>query len=92
METFKAEYAALEGLSLGSIILGDTNVHNKRWLTHANHNNIEGTELQKACNDIGLQQKMKKPTREDHLLDFVLTNVPGAKTKIYNKYLITSSS
>ena len=29
-----------------------------------------------------LQQKVTKPTREDHLLDLVLTNVPGVRTKI----------
>ena len=80
--TFKAEYVALESLSLGSIILGDLNVHNKHWLTHSSHNSTEGAELQNACNDIGLQQKVTKQTREDHLLDLVLTNVPGVRTKI----------
>ena len=60
--TCKAEYAALEGLSLGSIILGDLNVHHKHWLIHSSHNNIEGTELQIACDDIGLQQEVAKRT------------------------------
>ena len=40
------------------------------------------TELQNACNDIGLQQKVTKPTKDNHLLDLVLTKVPGVRTRI----------
>ena len=79
--TCKEEYAALEGLSLGNIILADLNVHDKRLLTHSSHNSIEGIELRTDCNDIGLQQKVTKPTSEDHRLDLVLTKVPGVRSK-----------
>ena len=80
--TFKAEYSALEGMSLGSIVLGDMNVHTREWLQHSSYTSAEGRALQDACDDIGLQQKVTKPTREDHLLDLVLTNMPGVRTSV----------
>ena len=80
--TFKTEYAALETTSLGSIVLGDVNVHNKRWLKHSANNSPEGVALQTACDELGLSQKVSKPTRGDNLLDVVLTNIPGAKAKV----------
>ena len=82
VSTFKAEYSALENMSLGSIILGDLNAHNRQWLKHSSHNSTEGRALQDACDDIGLRQIVTKPTREDHLLDLVLTNIPGVRTKV----------
>ena len=80
--TFKSEYSALENTCLGSIILGDLNVHNRQWLKHSSHNSAEGRALQDACDDIGLRQIVTKPTREDHLLDLVLTNISGARTNV----------
>ena len=79
---FKAEYSALENTSLGSIILGDLNVHNREWPKHSNHNSTEGRALQDACDDIGLRQIVTKPTRDDHLLDLVLTNVSCVRTSV----------
>ncbi len=79
--TLKTEFAALEGMSLGSIVLGDINVHNRQWLKHSSHNSAEGIALRDACGNMGLQQKVTKPTREEHLLDLVLTNLPGAKAQ-----------
>ena len=38
--------------------------------------------MHNVCNDIGLQQKVTKPKKEDHLLDVLLTNVPRVKTTI----------
>ena len=32
IDAFKTELNSLEGISLGTIVLGDINVHNKRWL------------------------------------------------------------
>ena len=41
IDTFNAELNALEGMSLGTIVLGDLNVHNQRWLLHSNETNTE---------------------------------------------------
>ena len=82
IDTFKTELDALEGLSLGTIVLGDLNVHNKRWLRHASANTTEGAALKQACDEAGLTQKVRKPTRNEHLLDLVLTNITGTTTKV----------
>ena len=82
IDTFKTELDALEGLSLGTIVLGDLNVHNKRWLRHSSANTTEGAALKQACDEAGLTQKVRKPTRNEHLLDLVLTNIPGTTTKV----------
>ena len=69
-------------MSIGSITLGDLNVHNKRWLHHSSHDSAEGKAMRDACDDLGLQQKVRQPTREGHLLDLVLTDVPGVVARI----------
>ena len=80
--TFKVEFSALENTSLCIIILGDLNAHNRQWLKYSSHNSTEGRALQDACEDIGLRQIVPKPSRDDHLLDFVLANVSGVRTSV----------
>ena len=82
IDTFKTELNALEGISLGTIVMGDLNVHNARWLTHSSANSVEGTALKAACDEAGLKQIVKTPTREGHLLDLVLTNIPGTRASV----------
>ena len=82
INTFKTKLHALEGISLGTIVLGDTNVHNTLWLRHSIANSVEGTALKAACDEAGLKQLVRTPTREGHLLDLVLTNIPGARASV----------
>ena len=82
IETFKTELNSLEGISMGTIVLGDLNVHNERWLQHSNSNSAEGTAMKAACDEVGLKQIVRAPTREEHLLDLVLTNIPGATATV----------
>ena len=63
-------------------MLGDLNVHNKLWLRHSSGNTVEGTALKQVCDEAGLTQKVTKPTRDEHLLDLVLTDIPGTTTKV----------
>ena len=63
IDTFKTELDALEGLSLGTILLRNYNVYNKRWLLQLNANTTAGAALKQACNEAGLTQKMTKPTK-----------------------------
>ncbi len=67
----------LEGFEdhIGSIIVGDMNVHNEDWLTHSNGVSPEGRELEAVCAAHGLQQLVTEPTRGDYLLDLVLTDI-----------------
>ena len=62
------------------IILGDLNGHNKRWLSHANM--TEGAALKENCDEVGLNQKVRKRTKNEHRLNLVLTNIPGTTSKI----------
>ncbi len=62
---------------VGKIIVGDMNVHNEQWLRFSNGTSPEGRELEQVCTSHGLKQRVKKPTRGDHLLDLVLTDMIG---------------
>jgi hypothetical protein len=69
-------------MSLGTIVLGDLNVHHQRWLRHSSETNTEGIALKAACDEVGLTQKITQPTREEHLLDLVLTNIPNTRATV----------
>ena len=81
MVSFKRELQSLTETAVGSITVGDSNVHDVRWLRHSSHNRAEGKALKEACDNLGLQQKVKQPTWEDHLLDLALTDIPGVVAK-----------
>ena len=82
INTFKTELSALEGISLGTIVLGDMNVHNTRRLRHSRANSVEGSALKAACDDAALQQIVKTRTLENHLLDLVLTDMSGSSASV----------
>ena len=63
-------------------MLGDFDVHNKLWLRHFSSNTVEGTALKQVCDEAGLTQKVTKPSRDEHLLDLVLTDIPGTTTQV----------
>ena len=60
---------------IGTIILGDLNVHHKNWLTHSNSVTPEGRTLFEFCSTAGFEERVGKPTRDGHLLDLVLTDL-----------------
>ena len=64
----------LRSTGIGTIIVGDLNVHSIRWLQYSSCNSVEGEYLHNVCKEMGLQQRVAEPTREDHLLDLVLTD------------------
>ena len=55
-------------------------MHNEDWLKHSNGSSPEGKELEQVSVSHGLRQRVKKPTRGDHLLDLVLTDLHGQVT------------
>ena len=61
--------------TVGSLIVGDFNVHNSRWLHHSSGMSQEGRLLEQVCATHGLSQHVRGPTRGDHLLDLVLSEV-----------------
>ena len=61
--------------TLGILIVGDINIHHRKWLRHSNANTPEGEALQELCQDFGLKQCVDQPTRGEYLLDLVLSDM-----------------
>ena len=69
--------------TVGTIILGDLNVHEPAWLRYSAGSTVEGRELHGFCSERGLQQHVREPTRGDYLLDLVISDVgPLIRTKV----------
>lgn len=86
---FETEYKEKTKDCLGHIMLGDVNVHSKRWLGHSNGETPEGNELSRVCNDLGLDQLVRDPTRRRdanssvaYMLDLCLSNVGNTKIRV----------
>ena len=75
VETLSKEWNELRHKALGTILVGDMNVHHKPWLRHSSRNSAEGAALFNFCQEAGFKQRVKEPTREKHLLDLVLTDL-----------------
>ena len=80
------EGALYEANSVGSITIGDFNIHHRKWLRFSSKNTEEGEVLQQFCFQNNLRQHVTQPTRSDHLLDLVVSDLePAPKTEIYSK-------
>ena len=66
----------------GIILAGDLNVHHKKWLKFSNTNTQIGTDLKNMCDYFGMWQAVKEPTRNQYLLDLVLSNVHGLSAEV----------
>ena len=84
-QTLREELARLSNDFLGTAVIGDLNVHSCRWLQHSNGESVEGHALQDVCRNHGLEQKVKAPTRNEYLLDLVLTDVKAVKCTVSKK-------
>ena len=60
------------------MIIGDLNVHLRAWLRHSSGNSPEGELLYSICNESGLKQIAREPTRANNLLDLVITDMQEA--------------
>ena len=85
LESFEKEWANLRGDALGGLVVGDLNLHHKKWLRHSNRNSAEGQRMMEICREQGLRQLVRGPTREQYLLDLVLTDVEGVSCKVLPK-------
>jgi len=75
VEAFREELPKHVKGIIGTIIVGDLNVHHKKWLRHSSGNTAEGEQRMHVCSDLGLRQIVRDPTRGPHLLDMVLTDL-----------------
>ena len=78
METCEREHEELAAQTLGTLLLGDLNVHHVDWLTHSNSTSAGGKRLRLAAAAMGLNQLVREPTRGNYLLDLALSDIPGA--------------
>ena len=67
---------------IGIIVMGDCNVHHRKWLRFSNNNTPEGELLHRICDDHGLRQCICVPTRGDYLLDLILTDLEHCKSEV----------
>ena len=69
------EYRKYRDTVVGTILVGDLNTHHKNWLQFSSTITPEGRDLYDFCTALGFEEKVKKPTHENHLLDVVLTDL-----------------
>ena len=85
INAFKEEWQRLSFHVLGSILVGDLNVHHIRWLRHSTRNSAEGELLRDFCDRVGLRQIVREPTRNGNLLDLALTDLDEVRCKVIAK-------
>ena len=66
----------------GVVIMGDLNIHHKRWLKHSREDSKIGAEMKTLCDFHGLFQIVREPTRNEYLLDLVCTDIVGASATV----------
>ncbi len=78
IRSFEEEWAKLRDGFVGTAIVGDLNLHHKHWLRFSSHVSVEGTSMFRFCRDNGFKQWVRKPTRDNHLLDLFITDMDEA--------------
>ena len=82
---------------VGTIVFGDLNVHHVNWLVHSGETTPSGRRLYEFCQRYGFIQTVRDPTREDNLLDLVLTDLNCLKSSVLpgvsdHKFVMTTAS
>ncbi len=75
IESIDSEVAEFGAGTLGTILVGDMNVHEERWLRHSDGTSPEGRLLRDISCSHGWEERVRKPTRGQYLLDLVLTDL-----------------
>ena len=76
VETLEEEWQKHCSAAVGTLVVGDLNVHSQRWLTHsAKPTTPEGRTLCTFCDTHGFEERVRQPTRGKYLLDLVLTDL-----------------
>ena len=66
--------------TMGTILVGDMNVHEASWLKFSDGTSPEGRALRDVACCHGWDERVRKPTRGGNLLDLVLTDLGSAVT------------
>ena len=83
--TFGKELDSLRNQALGTVLVGDLNLHSQRWLHYSSRNSVEGETMRKLCLELGLRQIVREPTRGYYLLDLVVTDIESANVAVSAK-------
>ena len=51
---------------VGVILVGDFNIHHRKWLRFSNANTADGETLHEMCQEFGLRQLVQEPTRGNY--------------------------
>ena len=62
ISTLEAEWLEHCNAALGTVIVGDINVHHIGWLRYSARNSCEGAALHTFCDAYGLRQLVREPT------------------------------
>ena len=66
--------------------MGDLNIHHRSWLRFSSRGDTAmGKHLEETVSSTGLKQLVKEPTRQDNLLDLVLTDLLGVSVDVGGK-------
>ena len=79
-ETLADELTSLSPDHVNTVLVGDLNLHHKKWLVHSLCNTTQGQICQDVCKSFNLRQLVRQPTREKNLLDLYLTDAPHLTT------------
>ena len=85
MHSLREELSEISQHVHSVVILGDLKIHHKIWLRHSSCNTSIGAILQDICQEHGLRQLVREPTRGDYLLDLCCTDLDPAKASIQPK-------
>ena len=80
--SMKREWELHSSSVLGTILVGDMNVHQISWLRHSSGDTPEGRELQAQSGECNFRQMVRSPTRGEYLLDLVLSDLEGLKCEV----------
>ena len=76
-ESLRDELDELQNNYIGTAIFGDMNVHQGKWLHFSRRaRTLEGDRLQEIASEYDLRQMVRNPTRNEYLLDLLLTDIP----------------
>ena len=83
IKSLELEFQRFAADTVGTILLGDVNVHEPTWLRYSDGTTPEGRELHGCCSERGLQQYVREPTRGEYLLDLAISDLgPLMRVKI----------
>lgn len=85
IKSLRTEWEMHKNDALGFLMVGDLNVHHARWLRFSSRNSEEGVQLKGFCDEVGLRQIVKAPTRGDYLLDLAITDMDGVQAMVLPK-------